>query len=75
MIFYNWSNRSAFASAPTSDMTYEGLGKVFEGDFADTCTEKISAGVDGGLSGRSSVHRPGSEDPHGRHRKLLLYSG
>ena len=35
-------------------MTYEGLGKMFEGDFADTC--------DGGPSGASIVRRPGSED-------------
>ena len=32
---------------------------------------KMSTGVDGGLSGGSSVRRPGSEDPHRRQRKLL----
>ena len=32
---------------------------------------KISAGVDGGLSGESSVRRPGSKDPHQRQRKKL----
>ena len=31
---------------------------------------KISAGVDGGLSGGSIVRRPGSEDPHQRQRKF-----
>ena len=34
---------------------------------------KISTGVDGGLSGGSSVHRPGSEDPHRRQRKFSLF--
>ena len=34
---------------------------------------KISAGVDGGLSGGSSLSRPRSEDPHRHQRKLLLY--
>ena len=29
---------------------------------SQTCAPKISAGVDGGLSGGSSVGRPGSED-------------
>ena len=28
------------------------------------CAPKSSAGVDGGLSGGSSMCRPGSEDPH-----------
>ena len=31
---------------------------------------KISAHVDGGPSGGSSVRRPGSEDPHRRERKF-----
>ena len=31
---------------------------------------EISASVDGGLSGGSSVRRPGSEDPHRRQRKF-----
>ena len=35
---------------------------------------KISAHVDGGLSGGSRVRRPGSEDPHRRERKSSLYS-
>ena len=33
---------------------------------------KISAGVDGGLSGGSSVRRPGSEDPHRHQRKFSI---
>ena len=37
----------------------------FEGDSAETCSWKISAHVDGGLSGGSRVRRPGSEDPIG----------
>ena len=34
---------------------------------------KISAHVDGGLSGGSRVRRPGSEDPHRREQKLYYY--
>ena len=49
-------------------MTSEGLGEMFEGDSADT--RKISAQVDGGPSGRSSVRKLGSEEPHRRERKL-----
>ena len=33
---------------------------------------KISAHVDGGLSGGSRVRRPGSEDPHRRERKFII---
>ena len=44
-------------------MTSEGLGEMFEGDSADIC-RKISAHVNEGPSGGSSVPRPGSEDPH-----------
>ena len=36
-------------------MTSVGLGEMFEGDFADTCTGKFCAYVDGGPSRRSSV--------------------
>ena len=52
-------------------MTSEGLGEMFEGDSADMCAKKLSVGVNGGLSGGSSVRRPGSEDPHRSQRKLL----
>ena len=41
----------------TSDMTSEGLGEKFEGDFVDTCAGKFP-------SGGSRVRRPGGEDPH-----------
>jgi hypothetical protein len=43
---------------------------MFEGDFADTCSGKISPHVDEGLSGGSSVRRPGSEDLH-RHEQIF----
>ena len=43
----------------------------FEGDCRNVC-RKISAHVDGGLSGGSRVSRPGSEDPHRRERKCYL---
>ena len=36
---------------------------------------KFFTGVDGGLSGGSSVRRAGSEDPHQRQRKLAFESG
>ena len=44
-------------------MTSEGLGEIFEGD---------SASVDGGLSGGSSMRRPGSEDPKNDPRTAIL---
>ena len=53
-------------------MTSDGLGEMFEGDSADTGAGKISAHVDGGLSGGSRVRRPGSEDPHRRERKFIV---
>ena len=36
---------------------------------------KISALVDGGLSGGSRVRRPWSEDPHRRERKFSILVG
>ena len=36
----------------------------------DTCTAKIFTGVDGGLSGGSSMRRPGSEEHHRRQQKF-----
>jgi hypothetical protein len=53
-------------------MTSEGLGEMYEGDFADLCMAKISAHVGGGLSGGSSVHRTRSEDPHRCERKFKM---
>ena len=52
-------------------MTSAGLGEMFEGDSADTCTVKISAHVDGGPRGGSRVRKPGNEDPHRRERNVL----
>jgi hypothetical protein len=34
--------------------------------------QKISAHVDGGLSGGSRARRPGSEDPYRRERKFFI---
>ena len=45
-------------------MTSEGLGEMIEGDTADTCGRKFQL-VSMGPSGGSSMHRPGSDDPHG----------
>ena len=50
-------------------LTSEGVGEMFDGDFADT--SPISTYVDGGPSGGSSVCRPGSEDPCRRERKFI----
>jgi hypothetical protein len=55
-------------------MTSEGLGEMFEGDSADKCAGKISAHVDGGPSGGSSMRRPRSEDPHRRERNYNVLS-
>ena len=38
----------------TWDMTSDGLGEMFKGDFAHTCADKFPAQVDGGLS-RGSI--------------------
>ena len=46
-------------------MTSEGLGEMFEGDSADMGPRRITAHVDGGKSGGSSVRRPGSKGPVG----------
>jgi hypothetical protein len=43
---------------------------MFEGVFADTCSNKISP-VSKGASMGSSVHRPRSEDPPWSKQKLL----
>ena len=51
------------------------LIRIFEfflSPTSDTCAKKISTGVNGGLSGGSSVRRPGSEDPHRRQRKFVV---
>ena len=48
----------------TSDMISEGLGGCLKASL-QICAPKISA-MDGGLSGGSSVRKPGSEDPHRR---------
>ena len=37
--------------------------------------QKIPANVDGGLTGGSGVHRPGSEDPHRHERKFVTKIG
>ena len=47
-------------------MTFEALGEMFEGDFADTCAKTIlllSMGGRGPSVG-SRVRTPGSEDQH-----------
>jgi hypothetical protein len=44
-------------------MTSNGLGEMFEGEFADSCTLKFSIMNMVWMSGGSSVPRPGSENP------------
>ena len=46
---------------------------MFEGESADTCAGKISAHVNGGPSGGSSVRRPGTEDPHRHERNSITF--
>ena len=50
-------------------MSSEGL-EMFEGNFAEIHPRKISAHIDGGPRGGSSVRRPGSKDPHQRECKF-----
>ena len=54
-------------------MTSVGFGEMFEGDFADTCAGKFLLMSMGGMSGWSSVRRPGSEDPHRGERIFLMF--
>ena len=41
----------------TSGMTFDGLGEMFEGDFADTYAEKFPFMLMGGTKKQSSVRR------------------
>ena len=71
---YIWADKGGYFqklyyASETSDMTSEGLGEMFEGDSVDTAVENFRS-CGWGLSGGSSVHRPGSEDPHRRERKF-----
>ena len=54
-------------------MSLEGLGDMFEGDFAYTCANDFFSHVYGGPSGGSSVRRPGSEDLHQHEWKFLKF--
>ena len=54
-------------------MTSEGLGEMIEGDSADTCAGKFQLVSMGGLAPGSRMRRPGSEDPHWRYRKFLVF--
>ena len=54
-------------------MTSEGLGEMFEGDSADTCARKFPLML---MGDKRTVKRVqmGSEDPHRRERKFILYN-
>ena len=52
-------SKSCPKGSETLDMTFEGLEKIFEGDFAYICGEKFPLVIDGGLSGGSSVREQG----------------
>ena len=58
----------------TSDMTFLGLGEMFEGYSAETYVEKFPLMLIGGRAGVSCVCRHGIEDPHRRERKLFIDS-
>ena len=47
-------------------------GQQFFTSYPRHVRQQISAGVDGGLNGGSSLGRPGSEDPHRRQWKFLF---
>ena len=44
-------------------MTYEGLGEMFEGDFADTCADKFPLAMMGVLAPGSAHARPSARPP------------
>ena len=52
-------------------MTFEGVGKMFEGDFANTCAEKIPLVSMGGQAEGQACADPRSEDPHRRQQNLF----
>jgi hypothetical protein len=54
---------------------FESSGEMFEGDIADMCTKKKSAGVNGGPSRGSSVRRLGSQDPWHQNTHTHIHAG
>ena len=46
-------------------MTYEGLGEMFESEFADMCTKKIPLVLMGGLVEGQACVDPGTRTPIG----------
>jgi hypothetical protein len=59
-----WVEQGVFSE--TLDMTSEGLGVMFEGDYEDRCTHKNSDCVEGVGGGPIKCAQAGSEDPHPR---------
>ena len=53
------------------DMTSEGLGEMFEGDFGDMCAENLSLMLMGGRTDWSKVHRRGARTPIGTDGNLV----
>ena len=53
-------------------MTSEGLGEMFEGNFADTCAEEIPLVSMGGTSNPVKYVQTGSEDPQYCQRNFRL---
>ena len=51
--------------AETSEMTSEGLGEMFEGDFADMCGEKCPLMLMGGQAEGLACIEPGARTPIG----------
>ena len=52
----------------------EALGEMFEGDFADKCTENISAGVFGGQAEGLACTDLGARTPIATSENLILLS-
>ena len=60
-------------SSEISDMTSEGLGEMFEGDSADTCTGKILLVLMGGRAEGLACADPGARTPIGASGIVILY--
>ena len=60
-------------SPRTMQFLAEGLGEMFEGEFADICANKFLACVDGGRSRPVERAPTGSEDPQDIMFKIIIH--
>ena len=54
-------------------MTSVGLGEMFKADSAETCTDKISAHIDGGYAQGPTFADMGTRTPIGMSRNYLCF--